>query len=242
MENTGRIKKYEDMFEASVNDDGLQYFRFGKKTLLDSFIEKNDNFFKSNRLEVNDNDNDGVYCITNDSDDLYTISKKGDVYFVTYSSSNGQVDEYYITIDDILSDIPLKLLRSQKIVPPVDLMKYGIDKKYISSENEEDILEKKSKAKETSKTKNSEICKVGLTTPEASIANNKGYNFDAMPGHTDTNPYYNNVNSKRIEIGDQDPIKSFKEWSGNFWRKDGEEHLKYEPNSGVSQEEKVKSI
>lgn len=81
--------------------------------------------------------------------------------------------------------------------------------------------------------------KTTLTTPEASIKQNKIYNFDPTPGHEDTNPWYSKVISKRIEIGTEDPVKSFKEWSGKYWRKKGEEHLKYEPNSGVPEDEET---
>lgn len=228
MKKKRNIKKFNELFEASVGEDGLKNFKFGEKNSLDTFMEDNEKFFYSNNLTVSEND--GIYVITNENDDLYTISKEDEGYLVSYSLENGQVGEYFMPLYDIINDIPTKLIRSNKAIAPIDLVEYGIDKKYIASENEEEIIEKKN---------TSENGKITMTTPEASISNNKDYNFDPTPGHKDTNPYYNNVNSKRIEIGDPDPIKSFKEWSGKFWRKSGDQYKKYEPNSGVSEEEET---
>ncbi len=234
MGNRGKIKKYDELFETSLGEDGLEFFSFSDDTTLDDFMESNRRYFDFNNIKIANND--GIYVLTNNNDDLYTISKEKDGYFVSFSLANGGMDEYFMPLNDILLDIPKKLVRKKDNVAPVDLMEYGIDKKSIASENEEEIVEKKG---DTSTKKISEAGKVGLTTPEASIANNKDYNFDAMPGHKDTNPYYNNVNSKRIEIGSPNPVEDFKNWSGKFWRKEGEQHLKYEPNSGVSEEEET---
>jgi hypothetical protein len=244
-------------FEAFVGDDGeLQGFDKdkyqddnypknlgfkGEKDKLEQLISDLRPFLESNNITIHDNE--GTFVLSNENDDMYSISKDiendGDGYLIYASlTDDGSTEEYLLdNNEEVVSDIQSKLLRSNNIVPYVDLMKYGFKRTdAFASENEEEITEKKSKSK------NSEEGHTTLTTPEASIKNNKGSNFEPTKGHADTNPWYKNVISKRIEIGSKDPVKSFQQWSGKYWRKKGEENLKYEPNSGVPQKEKVKSI
>ena len=250
-------------FEAFVGDDGeLQGFDTNKyqddnypedlgysgtKNKLEQLISDLKPFLDSNNISIHDNE--GTFVLSNENDDMYSISddiehNSGGYLIYASLTDDGSTEEYYLNDnEEIVSDIQSKLLRSNNIVPYADLMKYGFKRTdAFASENEEEITEKKSKSKSKSKSKDSIVGTTTLTTPEASIKINQGANFDPTPGHKDTNPWYSNVISKRIEIGSSDPVKSFKEWSGKYWRKKGEEHLKYEPNSGVSQKEKVKSI
>lgn len=246
-------------FEAFVGDDGeLQGFdkdkyqdenypehlgHAGKMNKLEQLISDLRPFLESNNITIHDNE--GTFVLSNENDDMYSISldiENGGDGFLIYASltDDGSVEEYYLNDNaEVTSDIQSKLLRTTNNVPYADLMKYGFKRTdTFASENEEEITEKKSK----SKSKDSIVGTTTLTTPEASIKINKGANFDPTPGHKDGNPWYSNVISKRIEIGSKEPVKSFQQWSGKYWRKKGEEHLKYEPNSGVPQKEKVKSI
>lgn len=64
------------------------------------------------------------------------------------------------------------------------------------------------------------------------IAQNKEYNFEPIPAKfKDKDPNYDIVISKKIEIGAKDPVKKFREWSGNFWRKAKQRKQKYEPQA-----------
>ena len=62
------------------------------------------------------------------------------------------------------------------------------------------------------------------------INQNKEYNFDAIPKgkFKDKDPNYDIVHSNKIEIGDPNPVKKFKEWSGKYWRKKKDRYKKYE--------------
>lgn len=59
---------------------------------------------------------------------------------------------------------------------------------------------------------------------------NKEYNFSPIPdSFRDKDPNYQYVISKKIEIGDKNPVKKFKQWNGNYWRKRKDRNKKYEP-------------
>jgi hypothetical protein len=67
---------------------------------------------------------------------------------------------------------------------------------------------------------------------DATIAKNKEYNFEPIPDKfRDKDPNYQYTISKKIEIGTKDPVKKFKEWNGNFWRKKKDRKKKYEPKA-----------
>jgi hypothetical protein len=232
-EMASNIKKNKIMlFEAFVDgndeDSDLGGSNSPKTNRLKRIMKDMNPFLRANniRLQINGSD----YVLTNSKGDLLTLSENDDKNGFTALSSlveNGDMDEYQLgSIEDIIIDIKHKLIEVKNVLGSNDLSDYGMDKSSLPSENEE-VFENE---------------KTTLTTPEASIKLNKGYNFEPTPGHKDTNPWYSNVISKRIEIGSTDPVKSFQEWGKNYWRKNGEQHLKYEPNSGVPQEEKVKSI
>ncbi len=55
---------------------------------------------------------------------------------------------------------------------------------------------------------------------DATIAQNKEYNFEPIPASfKDKDPNYDIVISKKIEIGDPNPVKKFREWDGKYWER-----------------------
>jgi len=226
-------------FEAFVGDDGLKDFEFKGKvtnTLVD-FMDRNSDQLRNNGISIYPSDDNEFYGLIKDDNFVSIgISKVGNDILFDYNLDNGDRGELTIkdaTDDDIFKGIFRYLGTSNKLVgkgefkdPRIDIT--DADQNHFASENEEDAFEKKSKEK------------VGLTTPDSSIKMNKGFNVKTAPDkHKDSNPWYSNVKSKRIEIGSKNPVKDFKEWNSKYWRRSGEEKLKYEPNSGIPEHEEI---
>lgn len=52
------------------------------------------------------------------------------------------------------------------------------------------------------------------------IAQNKEYNGDPIPdSFKDKDPNYDIVISRKIEIGDPNPVQKFREWDGKYWER-----------------------
>jgi hypothetical protein len=232
-----KIKK----FESHVNKDGSFELNFNDKdyTELQKFIDQNESFFAKNGISHYVNEEDFVF--QNEDGDLYLVEVDyvDGGYITSYDLANGQMGEQ-VHVDDIETiqhEMIETLLRGRSNVALVDLMAVNKDfmknKHALASENEEEIV-KEDKVLKLKEFKT-------LTTPEASHNVNKHYNWDSKPdSHRSDDKWYAYVYKHEIGIGEADPVAKFKEWSGKYWRPAGSETDKYEPNSGVSNKEKIK--